>query len=112
MDISGGMGTDVYESMAEGVSNASVVVCFMSQQYQESPNCMLELKFAKQSGIEVVPVVMEGGGWKASGWLGLVTAGSLWTPLYEAADFEENVRQLQGQLLDACTMFFTVEKER
>ena len=28
------------------------------------------------------------------------------------ADFEENGRQLQGQLLDACTMFFTVEKER
>ena len=41
MDISGGMGSDVYESMAEGVSNASVVVCFMSQKYQESTNCML-----------------------------------------------------------------------
>jgi hypothetical protein len=99
MDINGGMGTDIYESMAEGVSNASVVVCFMSQQYQESPNCMLELKFAKQSGIEVVPVMIQGGGWKASGWLGLVTAGSLWTPLHQEADFEENVRQLHGQVI-------------
>jgi len=45
MDISGGMSTDVYESMAEGVSNASVVVCFMSQKYQESENCTLEAKF-------------------------------------------------------------------
>jgi len=36
MDISGGMGQDIYESMAEGVSNASVVVCFMSQKYQDS----------------------------------------------------------------------------
>ena len=99
MDINGGMGVDVYESMAEAVSNASVVVCFMSQKYQESPNCMLEAKFAKQSGIEVVPVLMEGDGWKASGWLGLVTAGSLWVPLHEEASFEENVRMLHGQLL-------------
>ena len=79
MDIHGGMGTDVYESMAEGVSNASVVVCFMSQAYQDSPNCRLELKFAQQSGVEIIPVMMEGSGWRASGWLGILTAGSLWT---------------------------------
>ena len=36
MDIAGGMSADIYESMAEGVSNASVVVCFMSQKYQDS----------------------------------------------------------------------------
>ena len=34
MDTQGGMSTDVYDSMAEGVSNASVVVCFMSTKYQ------------------------------------------------------------------------------
>ena len=42
MDVFGGMGEDIYDSMAEGVSNASVVVCFMSQKYQESDNCKLE----------------------------------------------------------------------
>ena len=46
----GGMAGDIYGSMAEGVSNASVVVCFLSQKYQESENCRLELQFAKQSG--------------------------------------------------------------
>ena len=35
------MGADIYESMASGVSNAVVVVCFMSQKYQDSENCML-----------------------------------------------------------------------
>ena len=99
MDTQGGMSTDVYDSMAEGVSNAAAVVCFMSQKYQDSPNCMLEVKFAKQSGIEMLPVMMEGGGWKASGWLGLLTAGALWVPLYEDANFETNVRQLHGQLM-------------
>jgi hypothetical protein len=77
MDISGGMDMDIYDSMAKAVSNASVVVCFMSQAYQNSSNCMLEVKFAKQSGVEIVPVLMQGAGWKASGWLGLLTAGAL-----------------------------------
>ena len=36
MDTQGGMATDVYDSMAEGVSGASAVVCFMSQKYQAS----------------------------------------------------------------------------
>ena len=89
----------MYDSMAEGVSNASVVVSFMSQKYQDSPNCMLEAKFAKQSGVEIVPVIMQGGGWKATSWLGLVTAGSLWTPLFEEENFETNVRMLHEQLL-------------
>ena len=43
----GGMAGDIYGSMAEGVSNACVVVCFMSQKYQESPNCMLEVSWRK-----------------------------------------------------------------
>jgi hypothetical protein len=100
MDISGGMGADIYDSMAQGmfvcsivlcavvcfvstrlfltplclvlfqgVTNASVVVCFMSQKYQESENCMLEAKYAKQCGVNIVPVMIEGGGWRPSGWV-------------------------------------------
>ena len=129
----GGMASDIYDSMAEAVSSASVVVAFMSQAYQESSNCMLELKFAKQSvkahlqppptrpflfwrkafqqvsgclrgrlrvfqGVEIIPVMMAGGGWRAGGWLGLLTAGALWTRLSGEADFEENVGQLHGQI--------------
>jgi hypothetical protein len=98
MDISGGMGADIFDSMAEGVSNASVVVCFMSQKYQDSENCKLELKFARQSGVDIVPVMMQGGGWRASGWLGLLTAGALWTRLTDESAFDENVWQLHGQI--------------
>jgi hypothetical protein len=98
MDIAGGMSGDIYESMANAVSNASLVVCFMSQKYQESENCMLELKFAKQSGVGMIPVMMEGDGWRPSGWLGLITAGSLWTRLNDDSGFEGNVHQLHGQI--------------
>ena len=98
MDIRSGMGADIYEGMANAVSNASVVVCFMSQKYQASANCMLEVKFAKQSGMDMVAVMMEGSEWRPSGWLGLITAGSLWTRLSDESEFEDNVRQLHGQL--------------
>jgi hypothetical protein len=94
MDVDGGMKADIYDSMAEGVSNAA---------YQDSANCALELKFAKQSGVPIVPVMMEapdasGRSWQASGWLGVLTAGSLWTPLYDAASFADNIPHLLRQI--------------
>lgn len=52
------MQSDIYDSMAEGVQGARVIVCFMSQPYQDSANCKLELKFAQQSGKPIVPVKM------------------------------------------------------
>ena len=42
----------------------------------------LEFKFAKQQGLPIVTVMMETNpGWKPTHWLGLLTAGSLWTSL-------------------------------
>jgi hypothetical protein len=39
MDVDGGMQIDVFDSMAQGVANAAVVVAFMTQRYQDSDNC-------------------------------------------------------------------------
>ena len=36
--------------MAEGVGNAAVVVPFMTEKYESSTNCKLELKFSQQVG--------------------------------------------------------------
>eukprot|EP01048_Picozoa_sp_COSAG05_P011211 COSAG05_NODE_1042_length_6066_cov_2.922742_3_plen_63_part_00 len=35
---------DIYDSMATAVDGAAVVITFMSQRYQDSVNCKLELK--------------------------------------------------------------------
>ena len=43
------------------------------------PQCRLELKFAKQSGIPIVPVKLGGEAgeeWKPTAWLGIIVAGS------------------------------------
>ena len=57
MDIDGGMKNDIYDSMAEGVQDAACLICFMTQAYQDSVNCKLELKFAQQSGVPIIPVM-------------------------------------------------------
>ena len=84
--------------MAQGVEGACCVVCFMCQAYQLSSNCQLELKFSKQAGLPIVPVMMEDDPqWKASGWLGLLTAGLLWTNL-QSDDVEGSVDRIVKQI--------------
>jgi hypothetical protein len=68
MDIDNGMDVDLYDSMAEGVTKSACVVCFMTQQYQDSTNCQSELKFARDKNVPIVPVMFQGGGWRADGW--------------------------------------------
>ena len=82
MDVDGGMQVNIYDSMALGVSNAAVVVAFLTQRYQDSDNCKLELQYAKQKKIPIIPVYIQGRGWRPSEWLALLTAGSLWTPTF------------------------------
>jgi hypothetical protein len=38
-----GMKSDLYDSMAEGVTGAAVIVAFMTRAYELSENCQLEL---------------------------------------------------------------------
>jgi hypothetical protein len=97
MDIDGGMQGDIYQSMAEGVQGAACIIAFMTQKYQDSENCQLELKFGKQSGVPIIPVMMQEG-WKAGGWLGIVTAGCLWTPFFDETKFTSNLESLVQQL--------------
>ena len=97
MDIDGGMKSDIYDSMAEGVQGAACVICFMTQEYQDSANCKLELKFAQQSGVPIIPVLMEKG-YFAKGWLGILTAGSIWIEMFESQAVPDGVDKLIGQL--------------
>eukprot|EP01051_Picozoa_sp_SAG22_P002548 SAG22_NODE_115_length_19315_cov_10.458368_9_plen_1069_part_00 len=46
---------------------------------------------------------MEAQPWKASGWLGICTAGLLWTPLHDEATFENNI----GNLCERVARYFS-----
>ena len=74
VDIDGGMSVDIYDSMATGVQSAACIIPFMTEKYGASQNCALELKFAREMGVPIVPVLMQskradGSPWKAGGWL-------------------------------------------
>eukprot|EP01047_Picozoa_sp_COSAG01_P054131 COSAG01_NODE_5877_length_3973_cov_2.627001_6_plen_123_part_00 len=38
-------------------------------------------------------------GWTAPGWLGLLTAGTLWTPMHDPSTMKENVDGLVRQIM-------------
>jgi hypothetical protein len=68
----------------------------MTQAYQDSANCNLELKFAQQSGVPIIPVMMQPN-FTAKKWLGILTAGSIWTPMHESVSVVEGVSKLVVQ---------------
>jgi hypothetical protein len=97
MDIDGGMNSDIFDSMAEGVSGSNIVAAFMTQKYQDSQNCKLEAKFAATQKIPIIPVMLQAD-WQATGWLGILTAGALWVPLHNQSAFEGGVDNLFDQI--------------
>ncbi|EDO33105.1 predicted protein [Nematostella vectensis] len=46
MDIWGGMQGNINEAMATAVENSTMLVAFLTEKYQQSVNCNLELKYA------------------------------------------------------------------
>ena len=84
------------------MENACVFVCFMSAAYQSSANCRLECKFAAQNGLPFVCVMVDPDpAWRASGWLGIVTAGCLWLNLDDEgspSSFDASIDRVVSQI--------------
>eukprot|EP01043_Picozoa_sp_COSAG02_P019540 COSAG02_NODE_945_length_15722_cov_74.792357_10_plen_169_part_00 len=58
----------------------------------------LELKFAAQTGVPIVPVMIQEN-FKSSGWLGILSAGLLWTRLWDSSSFDGDVESLVEQIV-------------
>jgi hypothetical protein len=60
---------DLWESIAEGMERASIIVCLLSEQYFESKSCRQEFIYAVDSLKKpIVPVLLEN--FAPKGWLG------------------------------------------
>ncbi|CAF4029252.1 unnamed protein product [Rotaria sordida] len=68
MDVKGGMGEHLLDSMAAAVQNSAAVVCFLTQKYQDSQNCKEEFKYARKKNKPMIPCLINPG-WKPDGWL-------------------------------------------
>ncbi|CAF1505087.1 unnamed protein product [Adineta steineri] len=75
--------------MANAVSNASIVCCFMTPKYEDSKNCKLELEHAQTLGKRIIPCMVTNRKlWKPSPakWLSLITSATI---AVDFSDFSE-----------------------
>jgi len=98
MDIEGGIVNDINKSMADAVEKASIIIPIMTQKYQDSYNCQLELKYANDRRVPIIPIKAQGGEWKQSGWLGLITAGKKWIDFSDKTKSDEKIEELLNEL--------------
>ncbi|CAF1141541.1 unnamed protein product [Rotaria sp. Silwood1] len=68
------MSTDLWESIAEGMENACIILCLISNQYFESKSCRKEFIYAVDSLKKIiVSVLLEN--FEPRGWLGIRMTG-------------------------------------
>ncbi|CAF1468201.1 unnamed protein product, partial [Didymodactylos carnosus] len=91
MDTKGGMKKCLSSSMAEGVENASAIVCFPTKEYQQSENCKKELTYASQRGVPIIPC-MTIAGWKPSAWLGFSITDLLYLDFKNITEQNFNIK--------------------
>ena len=54
MDVKGGVTGNINSAMAAGVENAAVICPFMTEAYEQSESCQLELCYAKDRKVQVL----------------------------------------------------------
>ncbi|XP_031561227.1 uncharacterized protein LOC116297189 [Actinia tenebrosa] len=59
MDIWGGMQGNINEAMATAVENSTLMISFLTEKYQKSVNCNLELMYAKQKQMPIIFINVE-----------------------------------------------------
>ena len=74
-------------SLAEEVENAAIVCCFMSQNYEQSQNCQLELQYANKRGKRVLLFMLcSAESWKPTEWLESIIEDLERLEYYEESD--------------------------
>ena len=85
---------EINDRMAEAIESCGVVIVGISSKYKLSANCRMEAEYSNASGKQIIPLMMEQG-YRADGWLGLLTAGKLWYGVsYDDEKREENISSM------------------
>ncbi|KAK3749690.1 hypothetical protein QZH41_014968, partial [Actinostola sp. cb2023] len=61
MDVWGGMQGNINEAMATAVENSTLMISLLTEKYQKSVNCNLELQYAKQQQMPILFIEVEPG---------------------------------------------------
>eukprot|EP00057_Strongylocentrotus_purpuratus_P017973 XP_011672447.1 PREDICTED: uncharacterized protein LOC105442224 [Strongylocentrotus purpuratus] len=68
---------DKIGAMAEAVENADMIIACITRGYQDSQDCRTEASYAYECKKKIIPVKVNND-FKASGWLGGITAGKIY----------------------------------
>ncbi|XP_041466412.1 uncharacterized protein LOC121416946 [Lytechinus variegatus] len=68
---------DKIGAMAEAVENADMIIACITSGYQDSQDCRTEASYAYECKKKIIPVKVKAD-FKASGWLGGITAGKIY----------------------------------
>ncbi|CAF4090625.1 unnamed protein product [Rotaria sordida] len=80
---------DLWESIADGMEQASIIVCLLSSQYFESKSCRKEFIYATDSlKKKIVPVLIEH--FEPKGWLGIRMTGMKYVRFRGPFESEQN----------------------
>ena len=84
---------DIFGKMAEGVQNASHVICCVSEDYFNSDACRSEAQYAKQLKKHMIFVKVEAD-YQPKDWLGIIMAGFFYYEIYNEDAIEKKVEQI------------------
>ncbi|XP_030849688.1 uncharacterized protein LOC105440238 [Strongylocentrotus purpuratus] len=94
---------DKIGAMAEAVENAVMVIACITRGYQDSQDCRTEASYAYECKKKIIPVKVSND-FKASGWLGGITAGKIYYIVQQA----ELVSEVLSSIIEKE---FAVQKE-
>ena len=94
---------DLADAMSDAVEDSLVILPFLSQKYQDSKNCQLELKYAHNQNKLILPIMAEPGNWSPKKWLGFLVNSKLYIDFRKGlagdeAGFSESMDLLCEQL--------------
>ncbi|UJR29810.1 hypothetical protein I4U23_017354 [Adineta vaga] len=104
MDVYGGTIEYLTTSLAEGVENCCLIICFLTPEYQASVYCKKELTYASELQKPIISCLLGSNDkttkWKPSQWLGLTIADLLYLNFTKVNDdnFDEKCQELLDKI--------------
>ncbi|CAF1675507.1 unnamed protein product [Rotaria magnacalcarata] len=94
---------DLWESIADGMEQASIIVCLLSGQYFESKSCRKEFIYATDSlKKKILPVLIEQ--FEPKGWLGIRMTGIKYVRFRGSFELEQNkITELVNTVLSSLS---------
>ena len=92
----------VYDHMAEGIASSLIIVPLLSEAYESSENCQLELKQAQKILKAIIPVKIEDYHPPKNSWLSLILSDRCYYKIFDNVDETDKLIDAIEKELKEC----------